>query len=574
MRLIIGFLLYWFSMNGYYLLMVSKFKVKKEFVFAISASLLIIILFFASILNMLFAFSILILFGGFFTYLYLDRKKLLTKDFLKSFFDYKYFIFMGLILYFTVVGYQLHLTHYDNFSHWALAIKQLFNHNTLSSFKYNIDTFTSYPPGSALFTYYFGLIFSETEEAMIIGHNYLNLAFMSPILALFNDKKKVSSSILFCLLVLCFSIININFNDLLVDTTLGLVGITSFIYAFVNRDDYKKCFKGLTLFSILFVLIKNSGFIFMALNGFLLYLVFKHNGKVKEGIKYIGLMFLITIGIFLIWQSHLGMVYPSDDGYTSRHSVSINNVGRNVLQKGFDKIIEILKIYFNYFIDIKNNVINHYLIIFNLFLVFMAFFYKKNRSVIKKSLLLFNGIFLLYGLALGVMYIVSMPYDEALYLAGFNRYMMTMIIALMAIIIIIVYYHLDNGRKGNVGILITFMIFLGMVILNNDYQYFIGKDGYQDSLIKDALAIKENIDISDYQEHSKVFYLKNKSSCSFYKYAFKYAYFESNINVVCDKIDVDKYNDNTLIVVENKNGDNHELKGLKKLNDHIYLIDR
>ena len=292
MRLIIGFLLYWISTNGYMMLLVEKFKVKKEFSFTIFAALLIIILFLSSILNMLLITSIIIFIGGFLSYFYLYKNKLLNKDVFKSFFDYKSILFIICVLYFTIICSQLHLMHYDNFSHWALSIKQLFLYNTLDSFKYNVDIFTSYPPGSSLFIYYFGLIFSKNEIAMLIGQAYLNLAFMMPITILFNDKKKVKSCILFIVLVLVFSCINIKLNELLVDTTLGLMGITTFIYTLINRDDYKKCFYGLTLFSILFMLVKNSGIVFVLLNGILFYMVLKHNNKVKEGRKYLILMLM------------------------------------------------------------------------------------------------------------------------------------------------------------------------------------------------------------------------------------------------------------------------------------------
>lgn len=572
MMFIIGFLIYWFSTTGYYLFLVRKFNVKREFVFAIWASLLIIVLFIGSILNMLVLFNLLVYLGGILSYFYLIKHKLLDKTFLKSFFDYKYFLFIILSIYFTIVCSNLHLLHYDNFSHWGLIIKQLFTHNTLGSFKFNVDIFTSYPPGSALFSYYFGFFSPRTESIMLIGHAYLNLAFMASIMALFNEKRKVLSSILFIVLVLFFSVVNIKLNELLVDTTLGLIGITTFIYLFVYHKDYKKCFYGLTLFSVLFILIKNSGIVFIALNSILLLLIIKYNKVGKKGFKYLIYMLLIVGGIFLVWKNHLAMVYPSDDGYTSNHSISINNVGRNILKKGPSRILEIVNIYVNNVFNI-NNVINHYLIIINIIMILLFIIMKEKRKVILKAILSINALAILYYISLGVMYIVSMPYDEALYLAGFKRYMLTLIITVMGILIITIYHNLNYNYKFNNCINYVFILFLGLIIFNKDYKCLLGIDDYENSNIKDVYEISEKINLKEYQNYKKIFYLTNKNgSCSFYEFALKYTYFDSNIKTMCNDVNVDKLNKNEILILESLDSYKDEFNKLKKINDNLYWI--
>ena len=77
----------------------------------------------------------------------------------------------------------------------------------------------------------------------------------------------------------------------------------------------------------------------------------------------------------------------------------------------------------------------------------MGYFYKKYRKNIFKSLLLLDILAFLYYLAVGVMYIVSMPYEEALYLAGFGRYMLTLIITLTAIKMVKVRALIDLTSK-------------------------------------------------------------------------------------------------------------------------------
>ena len=81
--------------------------------------------------------------------------------------------------------------HYDNFSHWALIVKSMSLTNSFPSFKTDVIMFTSYPPGSAVFIYYFIKLVGVTESNAIFAQILLILASITTI---FNWKNIFSTN--------------------------------------------------------------------------------------------------------------------------------------------------------------------------------------------------------------------------------------------------------------------------------------------------------------------------------------------------------------------------------------------
>lgn len=160
---IFKFILFFIIIIGYLMIFDKKLKIKKDFLIPITFIILIIFLYFSSLLNMLRYATPLISIIGIGSYFYLIYKKELTFKYLKEFFDYKYILIFLIMIMVSIRCLSLKIIHYDNFSHWALIVKNLFVNNTLGSFEYNVDLFTSYPPGSALFIYYFGSVVSKLK---------------------------------------------------------------------------------------------------------------------------------------------------------------------------------------------------------------------------------------------------------------------------------------------------------------------------------------------------------------------------------------------------------------------------
>lgn len=563
-------ILFWVSLFGLFLFVYKYSRLKKELVIPLVFIGIILILFVGSMLNIIKMLSLFIFIFGFFSYLWLIYKKDLNSKFIKEFFDYKVFIFIAFIIVFTLISFNLHITSYDNFSHWAVSVKQLFLHDSLSSFQYNIDEFTTYPPGSALFIYFVGLICGKNETSMILGQNYLFLGLLFSLTVFLKDNKKILSSILYVLFVLVLATINIAINDLSVDTLLGALGVVSLVFAYYYRDDLKKATLFLTLISLCFVILKNSGLLFVVMNCLLLIIIGVRLRKIKELLLALLIMAGSSFLCFYIWQQHLLMVYPAETGITTKHSISVTNFDRTLHQNGKAETIEVVKKYISNFFDLSNNLINWYIIGINVCLLILAFLFKDKRKSILLLLLLADVLYIGYAMVYCVMYALSMPYAEAIVLASYNRYMFSCIIVLFGILFILG-CELSDIRNGN-KVLISFCLILFLLIFfngnNKNYMYFLGDSNYEKTDIYKIKKVAERYNISKYENDTAIY-----MSCgftSFYNYAFRYEYFKKNINVYCNNIDVSELSKGTILL--DVDGKIKDKDNLKKIDNNIYKV--
>lgn len=563
-------ILLWISLFGICMFANYKFKIKKEFTLPITFLCIILILFLSSLLNVIKLCSILIFLFGLFGYCYLFIKKKLGIKFVKDFFDYKFLIIGILILFVTIISYLLEFTHYDNFSHWALLSKQLFLHNSLPSFEYSIDEFTTYPPASSLFIYFVGLIVGKTEHAMILGQTYLIVGLLSALTVLFKNKNKVLSCVLLVIFTLYVLISNVLITDLLVDTVLGVLGIVSVLFAYYYRDNIKKAGILLGIMSCVFIIFKNSGFLFIAMNVLLLLILGFRNKEIKKTLLYIGVSSLCVAGLFYLWQKHLLLVYYEDTGQITKHSISITNAVRNLTSTGYENTMNVVSVYLNNFFNI-HCLINWYIMGINLFLILLVFVYKNRRKDVFKVLILCDVLYLLYWLSYGVLYVLSMPYEEAVTLACYNRYMMSCILVLFGIMYILV-YDLLSEKRGNIGLIVLIVVFLLLLFKNgiNSPRTLIGFDYYEGSERQQIQKIIKENDFYKYPNDELVVFMDKCSLESYATYVFRYELFKHNVSAVCGEIELSKIKDNTVIIVPDI--DDNRLKQLNESN--ITKIDK
>lgn len=565
-------ILFWISLFGLFLFIYKYSKLAKELIIPFTFIGIILLLFAGAMLNVIKLLALLIFIFGFFSYIWLLYKKYLNREFIKGFFDYKIFIFIGFIILFTLLSFNLHITSYDNFSHWAVIVKQLFLHDSLSSFQYNLDEFTTYPPGSALFIYFVGLIVGKNETSMILGQNYLFLGLVVSLTFFLKDKRKALSTIFYVLFVFVLATIDIAINDLSVDTLLGVLGVVSLVVAYYYRNDLKKATLLLTLVSLFFVILKNSGLLFVVMNCLLLIIIGVRLKRIKQLLLALFIMVGSSFLCFYIWQQHLLMVYPAETGITTKHSISITNFDRTLHQNGKTETIEVVKKYISNFFDVSNNLINWYMVGINVCLLILIFLFKDKRKTILLLLLLVNVLYVGYAMVYCIMYALSMPYAEAIVLASYNRYMFSCIIVLFGILFILS-CELSDIHHGN-KILIPLSLILFLLIFfngnNKNYIYFLGDSNYKKTDIYKIKQVAEKYDISKYNDDVAIY-----MSCdftSFYNYAFRYEYFKKNINVYCNDINLDTLSKGTIILdVENKI---ENKKNLKEINDNIYKITK
>lgn len=501
MRFIIGIICFWLTIFGIKKLLENKFKVSNKFSFILSFTWIGIIIFIAGILNVMKITALLLVICsiGYLVYFAIKNKKDL-KD-IKQIIKKPNIIIIALIfLYITIMGLGMHITHYDNFSHWGLIIKNMFITDSLPNFESPI-LFKGYQPGSACFIYFFGLLCGKTEASMIIGQNYLIFAFLTCLFTLI--KKGTLKRILLIAFYIFIMTISIAFNNLLVDSLIAVMTISVLVMLNYSKTNPRK---GLILTApilLLLLLVKNTGVVLIGICSLYLLFLYYKNKQLKQGIKDVVILGIILLVFLLIWQNHVTMVYGTD-ALNSKHSLSVSNIFHSLQEKGIENIILFIKNYILHFFTLKDNISNIYMIVITAFIL-MYLIISKNKKTVIKLLITSLALYIGYYIILGAMYLLSMPWEEAIVYAGYERYMTTILIIIVGIISI----HLLKNKelekcKLRVLLIVEIIALLTPIYYNQDnFNALIGKTQYEGSVVEKYDSILSKIPI----DKTKTYYI-------------------------------------------------------------------
>lgn len=530
MRLIIGLIIFWISILSIKLFIEKRLKVPNIFSLAVTFTLIGLYMFVLGILNMMKLGALILIFLSIIYFIYLIYKKELTikyfKDCLKNPINIIMIIMFILI---TIVSCNLHLIHYDNYSHWGLIIRVLFDFDRLPNFENSYVMFKGYQPGSACFIYLVGLLCGKKDYVMILGQNYLIFAYFSVLFNYIKNKK----DILKALLLVCFYIFiavtcGYGYNNLLVDSLIGLILIVGLLIVHHFKDDLNKVFLYVLPITIYLLLVKNIG---LVLAGFIclyiLYLSFK-NKNLKEGVKYVLYIGLILLVVLLIWNSHVSLVY-GHWALNTKHSLSLQNIYTSLKAIGFTNIFNFIKMYLLNLFKLCNNLPNVYMLVLNIVgIIFICLV--KNKKKVFNYLLLLNGIYLFYYFILGVMYIFSMPWEEAKVLAGYTRYMMTIVDVIIGLFIVYIFTFKGKIKYKNMFIVGCSVILLGSIFVDyNSFLFLLGKDGYEGSVVSQIDTIENKI---PKDKDTYYLYLEDVDDPYYYKFIITYKLQKKDIFII------------------------------------------
>lgn len=358
---------------------------------------------------------------------------------------------IGLFIYaiiFMPTLYQTSLEHYDNFSHWGIIVKFLFTESRLPGIDDTIISFSSYPVGSSLFIYYMTKIVGFSDATMLLAQFILILSCLSAIFSIVIDESR---SLIIGLIFSIFSIFNyfniaIRMNNLLVDFLLPLLALAIIAGTYSLRNNIR----GLTVYFILttsiLCIVKNSAlFFFIIVIGYYFYTIIKRRYQFKY--TYTILLnlisiFLLSLSPYLLWRRHVKTNFP-----VTKHDISINAYKSIFLEKDSNIMSKITMSYIDAISDI-NNLALQGIILFNLLMLvsflIIKFVVKRNNSIFR-YLLIGDSIILIYFIGIYLMFLFSMPTEEALVLAGFERYASSIIIFSLGIAAIVLSIEIDKS---------------------------------------------------------------------------------------------------------------------------------
>ena len=404
---------------------ISNDKISIYFLPSLTIALQVTILFFAGIFNLLPEASIMLFILGIIGLgiALWDNK---GADFLKTYFNDGYIL---LLLIMIVMGLSVRgkiFSHYDNFSHWAIVVRNMLEVNHYPNFESSLIMFQEYPLGSATYIYYFAKMISSSESTQMLAQIYMILAALLPLFSLVK-KRSIKIDLIFLVLVNFVFVYNITVRNLLVDTLLPVVGICAFLFARIHCKDNaeKKHFWFLSCYLVQLIQIKNSGIFFVVT---ILIVGFKYLWEKGSRFNNV-LSALFPFASLLIWQKHCKYVFSS--AATSKHAMTVENYQSVFGDKSAEDIRAICTKLLKLSITFKDVWV---LLGIAVLLGIVILSFSKGNMRDYKNLLAFSFIlYVCYQLGMFGMYIFSMPGGEATALAGSERYLKTILLAILLI---------------------------------------------------------------------------------------------------------------------------------------------
>jgi len=340
--------------------------------------------------------------------------------------------FLGLIM--ALVLFRSPLVHYDNFSHWATMVKFLTYTGHLPGVHDTIISFTSYPPATALFITQFVTFVGFGSGAMLVAQFALIWAASYAIFATLRDRTRGLNSMLLCLVIAISYVFNINIrlNNLLVDYVLAVLTMAALVGIFIYRRRPRMQAAHVALFSGSLLLVKNSAAFFVAIIvGYYLYMLI-HNAPAKHWFKrtlkisstWLGTLLVAALP-FIWWEIHVHLTFT-----TSKHEISASAYQSQLSHDGMAGLLSIgqqfLKTIFSF-----SSLSTQGFLALNILLIGAWAIIKygcHHPNDLLKVIGWLDLSSLLYYFSLLGMYVLSMPYAEAITLDGFERYMSTVVV--------------------------------------------------------------------------------------------------------------------------------------------------
>lgn len=419
------------SMAGYMLCTREILKLKTEFIPVIIFSSLTCAVFFCGLLQILFAGAIIILTAGLALFGYYIIQYGLKKWFLKiriSLFQGMFFV--GSLFFMHLLSIS-RLTHYDNFSHWAVVLKLMLSTDAFPTVASKLIDFKNYPLGSTSFLYYICRFAGHSQQVMLIAQGLLIFSCFYAIFGIIEEKKRF---LLYgflgagCSILSIFNI-TVRINNLLVDFLLPIYTLVLLVIAYRYRKSVKKACIGIVPIAGMLMIIKNTGIIYAVIG--LIYLVVlwiknKETQRLKSGLYVVG---TITASFFpyLLWIVHLTVRFQGVDNKFEISADQLNSVSGG---KSPEEVRQIISLFIHSVFDMRTRpalgvITFHFAAIGAI--IFAAVVLKKKWSL-WKALVSLDIVLILYYIGILGLYIFSMPSDEAVVLAGFERYASSIVV--------------------------------------------------------------------------------------------------------------------------------------------------
>ncbi|MBT2284945.1 hypothetical protein J7E78_15490 [Paenibacillus polymyxa] len=476
-----------FSFLGYMQFVRKALSLRWEFIPVFVFSSIACIVFLSGLAGQLFLGSVIVLIIGLVLYRGSVVGALRQGISFRMSFSIFQFSFLAGTFVFLLVLFQNQLTHYDNFSHWAIVLKQMLSTDAFPTPDSDLIDFKNYPLGTSSFIYYVCRFMGHSQSVMLLAQGLLIFSCFYAMFGIVSEKKRF---LLYAFLGLGLSTISffnltIRITNLLVDFLLPIYALAILAVVYQYRNEIKKaCIIVLPLAGLL-TIIKSTGVIFAAIGLiFLVYTWLKHGQKFswKTALAVVGTICGALIPYFG-WSWRMATVFQGIDN-KFEGTASVIQAGKTGEQKW-----EILTLFLKSSIDITSRPVLG-IVLFQLIAIGASVFavvVLKKKWNLWKALIALDVVLLLYYAGILALYLFSMPLDEAIVLAGFERYASSIVVLFAGGLVLCAAIDLERSFHYRIGEV-------------PDYQSFktVETKGHYQKGIIGCMAVAATILLSEY----------------------------------------------------------------------------
>ncbi|MGN0378734.1 MAG: hypothetical protein ACI4EU_04010 [Butyrivibrio sp.] len=373
------------------------------------------------------------------------------------------------------------LNEWDEFSHWGLTVKAMFNSNMFSNEPGSTIYFVDYPPGTALFQYFAMQVKGEFSEGFIsIAQGMLIFSFMMPVLGELRINRKnilISLFSVLCLFILPIGFYTTVYSSLYVDAALAVI-FGYIVFNCLKEKEYNFFYYfNLALACGTLCITKTSGIGLMVLAGIVVFIDNFITGRYKKlCFKEKIIRLVLDIVPFIIgaiynaaWKIRLNALgyeaHFDTKRITFKGIIDVFSGNGEAYQQ--TTLSNFKQTFFGFNITtIRIGSFFSYILIF-IVLVLAIYLIKAENK--KRFIALGTStivVYLIYSFYMLLLYLFTFSSGEAERLASFDRYEYTMILGIIEALVCFLLYCLIHSEKK--AVLFACLLVCIMFIVPND----------------------------------------------------------------------------------------------------------
>jgi len=441
----------------------ERLGVNRYFAPLVTIALQFMILFVAGLLNYLQEVTVGMYICGIFMFLYYLRSKkwrLITE-----------YVNWGYIAFFVIFGILFvylrgkMFTHVDNFTHWALVVKNMLHSNRFPTVLDKAVTFKSYPLGSASIIYYFTKLTRDEECIMMAAQAYMMLCTILPVFAYVKKHRGLCTALIVAMTVMLFNY-NIPLDSLLVDTLMPLVGAATVLYTdheYLRKEKINPAARYILIALLFWVInIKDAGAFYVVV---IFAIILLECGMNKEKLKQILTMGLVLLSGKSLWKHHCNYVFGTMKN--SMHVVSLSRYTKVFSEKSPEYFLKTIKGVIQYsFTRAELLALLTWLVVIG---VLIWNFQKDQRRKVIKTAAFMIVTYVTYVLCVLGIFLFSMPEYEGL--AGLGRYAKTIDVAFYLMLMVFMVSFISATQERALRIMGAIFSVVASLYIGIVYNY-------------------------------------------------------------------------------------------------------